>query len=265
MGHRRWKHPRLWLSTRPSMGPPPFSDGNGGWETKPRYGCRPFNGATAFQRWKRRVGDETPVWLSTLQWGHRLSAMETAGGRPKPRYGWKLSTLQDLQWGHRLSAMEMNGHPSMGPPPFSDGNWLGGLMVGFPGFLQWGHRLSAMETRVARLDNVDPVGNAPSMGPPPFSDGNGEILRLLYDRCLQWGHRLSAMETWLAEVSPPWPTSFNGATAFQRWKRPLMAAPFNGATAFQRWKRCGCDVPHSCPFNGATAFQRWKPVQVAER
>ena len=85
---------------------------------------------------------------------------------------------------------------------------------------------------------------------------------------------------------------FNGATAFQRWKRLNMEFPkcdvcnlqwghrlsametgatptarrattttFNGATAFQRWKPDG--VWRACsarplPFNGATAFQRWK-------
>ena len=60
-----------------------------------------------------------------LQWGHRLSAMETgATGSGKTASVW-------LQWGHRLSAMEtvhrlddlvLLDDASMGPPPFGDGN-----------------------------------------------------------------------------------------------------------------------------------------------
>ena len=94
------------------------------------------------------------VWHKPLQWGHRLSAMETGLSRvPKtqrrePFNGatafrrWKLDELlatasleNILQWGHRLSAMETRRYPqtqhddvepSMGPPPFGDGNryWL---------------------------------------------------------------------------------------------------------------------------------------------
>jgi hypothetical protein len=80
-----------------SMGPPPFGSGNQIFnpftaaiapnafrQWKPRHrqsqSCAypGFNGATAFQRWKR-------TWLvsmyhcpKVLQWGHRLSAVETA-------------------------------------------------------------------------------------------------------------------------------------------------------------------------------------------
>ena len=67
----------------------------------------------------------TPQTFALLQWGHRLSAMETW----QPRAGMEPDYV--LQWGHRLSAMETHlllvekGElilPSMGPPPFSDGN-----------------------------------------------------------------------------------------------------------------------------------------------
>ena len=68
----------VWVQyTRPSMGPPPFGDGN-------CHGSRymdareiPFNGATAFRRWK--LEGAMGVWWEEahLQWGHRLSAMET--------------------------------------------------------------------------------------------------------------------------------------------------------------------------------------------
>ena len=59
------------------MGPPPFGDGN------PHRGATnlasrcTFNGATAFRRWKPSYGRDTSVEVADLQWGHRLSAMET--------------------------------------------------------------------------------------------------------------------------------------------------------------------------------------------
>ena len=143
----------------------------GGWTRR----SEPFNGATAFRRWK----PASPCWrtlmTSPLQWGHRLSAMETS-----------ITLLEDPD----------DEPPSMGPPPFGDGNLGTTFRSGTPSvFLQWGHRLSAMETRRRprstpsltslqwghRLSAMEtlPVGAglptavAPSMGPPPFGDGNG--------------------------------------------------------------------------------------------
>ena len=173
------------LQDRPSMGPPPFGDGNF------TFTCIPT-----------RPNPD-------LQWGHRLSAMETSASLKAS------AESPSLQWGHRLSAMETGGHgmttrtealvPSMGPPPFGDGNrqrppwrWRATLPSMPPPFgdgnrsappvgrfrnlqwatafrpsrclcLQWGHRLSAMETR--------PRSVASPMGPPPFGDGNAGELR----------------------------------------------------------------------------------------
>ena len=83
------------------MGPPPFGDGN----------------------------DEllaTSSLENILQWGHRLSAMETTMDRV---------------------AESLVMIPSMGPPPFGDGNSQISLRAELPRcVLQWGHRLSAMET-----------------------------------------------------------------------------------------------------------------------
>ena len=113
---------------------------------------------------------------------------------------------------------------------------------------------------------------------------------------LQWGHRLSAMETRHRPRRSQWCCqTFNGATAFQRWKLPGCASQshwtllgFNGATAFRRWKRIGLEPtlaewvqlqwshrlstmetprrskggrPALSRFNGATAFRRWKPAE----
>ena len=63
--------------------------------------------------------------LTSLQWGHRLPAVEMLGAAL-----WRLQALE-LQWGHRLPAVEIwDGCPdkeeawdtSMGPPPSGSGN-----------------------------------------------------------------------------------------------------------------------------------------------
>ena len=61
---------------------------------------RRFNGAIAFQRWKGGTPTMRRCGSTSLQWGHRLSAME--GG-----LGWRLGAR--------------TRKASMGPSPFSDG------------------------------------------------------------------------------------------------------------------------------------------------
>ena len=113
----------------PSMGPPPFGDGNHRPPSSPGRRLLPFNGATAFRRWKPRAVQWDAVFVAVLQWGHRLSAMETAPSN--------------------LTAAAGDA-PSMGPPPFGDGNLL-------------------------RVDASSRQCLLPSMGPPPFGDGNLSI------------------------------------------------------------------------------------------
>ena len=133
--------------------------------------------------------------------------------------------------------------------------------------LQWGHRLSAME--IARRHHAPGDLRVASMGPPPFGDGKITVgwPGVPFEDTLQWGHRLSAMER---PRSTRWPTygatSFNGATAFRRWKASPWSAiaatvpSFNEATAFRRWKATSPPPTPSTPsrFNEATAFRRWK-------
>ena len=181
------------------MGPPPFGDGKGRPGSGRRRHSSRFNGATAFRRWKGAPG--------------RVSAALAAGrfnGATAFRR-WKVDGLVSgaieeflLQWGHRLSAMESSTlpggylqlrHASMGPPPFGDGKsspawWPAPSQSGFNGataFRRWkdhdrhdaGHQLAAA-----------------SMGPPPFGDGKGRTADVVTDsQGLQWGHRLSAMES----------------------------------------------------------------------
>ncbi len=64
-----------------------------------------------------------------LQWGHRLSVMETLDKRKD------LLAKYRLQWGHRLSVMETE----IAMPRHND-----------TCVLQWGHRLSVMETAPCR-------------------------------------------------------------------------------------------------------------------
>ena len=145
---------RYQMRSMPSMGPPPFGDGNCAWEPSWWRWLSSFNGATAFRRWKLNG----PVYgvddFNDLQWGHRLSAMET-----RMAFGW-ITRFFDLQWGHRLSAMETIRPTPCGCSPL---------------LLQWGHRLSAMETAKQ----------------PQRPSGSAQ--------------------------------TFNGATAFRRWK-PLFVA-----------------------------------------
>ena len=158
-----------------SMGPPPFGDGNKVWTKHEGYPSVCFNGATAFRRWKRLIGLALSSGSARLQWGHRLSAMETVSV---------------------ASLAKRAGGASMGPPPFGDGNlkvvrvgiYMRRCFNGATAFrrwkrperrdkhmggyvLQWGHRLSAMETSLPRP------------------------MKTCASSMLQWGHRLSAMET----------------------------------------------------------------------
>ena len=168
--------------------------------TRPRRRrCWSFNGATVFRRWKlvghpqgppvgKSASMEPPSFgggnsqssvssstvKASLQWSHRLSAVETS------YLGCWASIFWPLQWSHRLSAVETcpEGYPH---------DWA------YP--LQWSHRLSAVETSPYRRGQN--LGRTPSMEPPSFGGGNLvglEQLNFVF-WLLQWSHRLSAVET----------------------------------------------------------------------
>ena len=113
VGRLQWGHRLSAVETLPggegktlaigaSMGPPPFGGGNIAAGHQARNEHRSFNGATAFRRWK--LNTCRGGFLShpgELQWGHRLSAVETLYNR------WVAEAEGNvLQWGHRLSAVE---------------------------------------------------------------------------------------------------------------------------------------------------------------
>ena len=93
----------------------------------------PFNGATAFQRWKPQASRWGDLFRWCLQWGHRLSAMETCGtplavaGPHQPFNG--ATAFQ--RWKHHQRHPQRGPalDPSMGPPPFSDGNLAQGQRI----------------------------------------------------------------------------------------------------------------------------------------
>ena len=217
--HRRRKGSAVLL---PSMGPPPFGSGNVG-------------------LWR-----SSACWALSLQWGHHLSAVETAlpygldavtiyPSMGPPPFG---SGNSDVAEGIHIRI-----HPSMGPPPFGSGNDVSGG--------PWSGQYR------------------PSMGPPPFGSGNGpdQPQNGAESGYLQWGHHLSAVET-------RWPTLPHGFMNRLQWGHHLSAVEtpygvpedssrldsFNGATTFRQWKRAQhLDVPAiSSSFNGATTFRQWK-------
>ena len=185
----------------PSMGPPPFDGGNavGGAGAK-HCAWRAFNGATAFRRWKQRFpahpsGQRQPC----LQWGHRLSTVETtriwaspADSRPAFNGAtafrrWKRKGCQDL--------LHWLGKPSMGPPPFDGGNypWVPGPYINTPAFngatafRRWKPFEVEATWRIRQAFN----------GATAFRRWKPPSVRLIISQVVK---------------------TFNGATAFRRWK-----------------------------------------------
>ncbi len=158
-----------------SMGPPPFGSGNLRRPAACRCRAACFNGATAFRKWKQRAIASQRSGMEALQWGHRLSAVETGGPY--------LRAVPQLP-------------ASMGPPPFGGGNGpLRGFRrrrtLGFNGAtsFRWWKRLHSRPVRL-RLCGA-------SMGPPLSGGGNPRAMCVPdIATTLQWGHRLSKVETW---------------------------------------------------------------------
>ena len=232
-----------------SMGPPPFGSGN----------------QTCFA---------VSVTTRTLQWGHRLSAVETGlqqHGYASPEHGFNGATAF-RQW--KPATTGKTREPSTS------------CFNGATAFRQWKHDGSIRGFRIPicfngatafrqwkphRRDRE--VGDfIASMGPPPFGSGNFSWRHSFSPNAtLQWGHRLSAVETRDTRTGPDRPHwRFNGATAFRQWKLGTVLSFIGGFTAsmgpppFGSGNGCGVRriAHHSVRFNGATAFRQWKqPIQ----
>ena len=128
---------------------PPFGDGDGCAHRCAPAGSGRFNGTTAFRRWRSHgptggYQRRRPASMGPPPFGDgNRQALPITSGR-----------ISLLQWGHRLSAMETAiaglesaflDEASMGPPPFGDGNsgnreCTGPAFAGFNGataFRRW--------------------------------------------------------------------------------------------------------------------------------
>ena len=159
------------------MGPSPFSDGNRSCNSWLESVTPSFNGAIAFQRWKHAGITMMIDKTRDLQWGHRLSAMETGYGGHGLGCWWSSfnGAIAFQRW-KRPDHRDNHGsdRPSMGPSPFSDGNnprfrpsWL------YPSPFNGATAFQRWKLQTSSLGDWASIG--PSMGPPPFSDGNRSL------------------------------------------------------------------------------------------
>ena len=205
------------------MGPQPFGGGNPDSTPFSRMPTWYFNGATAFRWWKP---DAVDVIIGAAK--HPSMRPPPFGGGNVIAPSYPALDHYILQWGHRLSVVETTAtlyhrraffYASMGPPPFGGGNaWRRRLyrvpLLSFNGataFRWWKrckgearlpgrwHFNGATAFRWWKRGMLIPglqAGNHTSMGPPPFGGGNPRSLRTVWAMThLQWGHRLSVVET----------------------------------------------------------------------
>ncbi len=185
------------------MGPPAFAGGNLPYLPTLAISASASMGPPAFAGGNASASPQITQQSSKLQWGHRLSPVETC------RTCRRWQSQRPLQWGHRLSPVEtparlrrlpssrrsFNGatgfrrwkqrHPivvgrksvaSMGPPAFAGGNPSNpASSESARPRLQWGHRLSPVETSTVGLRRLTSV--QASMGPPAFAGGNPSATR----------------------------------------------------------------------------------------
>ena len=149
----------------------------------------------------------------TLQWGHRLSAMETLEQLSK-----NVDKLS-LQWGHRLSAMETWWRTQTA---WSRRKCFNGATA----FRRWKRALNGR--RYAGRHHA-------SMVPPPFGDGSSRGRAGWCRRAISF-NGATAFRRWKPHPIPPVPCAyqcFNGATAFRRWKQLLMRPEGDFRSALQ--------------------------------
>ena len=181
-----------------SMGPPPFGDGNGQYRRGVSCLSSRFNGATAFRRWKLDESVVRFAALYKLQWGHRLSAMETSYSTMSPGVSPCFNGATAFRRWKHIGRTLCGGSC--------------GCFNGATAFRRW------KLCELCRPDE-EPLGfnGATAFRRWKLTPEQTDIVEFVQ---LQWGHRLSAMETPPSE--PPYLAAlsrFNGATAFRRWKR----------------------------------------------
>ena len=203
------------------------------------------NGANAFQRW---IQGEIHVIVNVnimLQWGQRLSALDTAlrqGEREDQGPAAMGPTPFSVGYGGRQPHTVRQKGAAMGPTPFSVGYSDMTLRVSMANNAAMGPTPFSVGY-LLRRDGMGATERA-AMGPTPFSvgyvekgTGTGDAAELL-----QWGQRLSALDTVAAGEGV-------NAIGGLQWGQRLSALDTRPASPAN-----GADEP-SC--NGANAFQRW--------
>ena len=108
-----------------SMGPCPFRHGYQHTVRRSRRSDGASMGPCPFRHGYAAVAAYGRLAVTTLQWGHALSGMDTGGVT-----GFRLARINPLQWGHALSGMDTGierklpiklDPASMGPCPFRHG------------------------------------------------------------------------------------------------------------------------------------------------
>ena len=131
-----------------SMGPPAFAGGNTSISSMMVRASACFNGATGFRRWKRLWRYSMNSSSGGLQWGHRLSPVETTTSR-------KIHRLQS-------SFNGATGFRRWKPDQRRCRCLSGRCFNGATGFRRWKRLLGLLPSVLPRA----------SMGPPAFAGGN---------------------------------------------------------------------------------------------
>ena len=181
------------------MGPTPFSVGYvAECDDMEEAASVGFNGANAFQRWIRRVPLLQVAAAQGLQWGQRLSALDTS-----PPSAWR-SPPSPLQWGQRLSALDTRTR--------SRNLWATVRFNGANAFQAEKEKERAEKEKGRRFA---------SMGPTPFSVGYPGTTANCSRRSSSF-NGANAFQRWIPShpaTPAPCRRRFNGANAFQRWIR----------------------------------------------
>ncbi len=180
------------------MGPPAFAGGNVIAVCGIRRRVEASMGPPAFAGGNLAIAANKYA-AAGLQWGHRLSPVETRE---------MIETIvvtRQLQWGHRLSPVETYW-------PSLDRRGISGASMGPPAFAG-GNRVASAESTFSVSPGFNGATGFRRWKPDGSDGGKGDKGEL------QWGHRLSPVET--AQVHQrnlKYLASFNGATGFRRWK-----------------------------------------------
>ncbi len=227
------------------MGPRLFSRGDPPGCSPPRSRHRGFNGATAFQPWRRRASTPQVTHLLAsmgprlFSRGDATSAARSSAARPASM-GPRLFSRGDV---HPQQRPGVQLHASMGPRLFSRGDiaWLvTDSKLVLPASM--GPRLFSRGDKLYVVA-VDP-GKGSFNGATAFQPWRlANKVAPAGGNALQWGHGFSAVETAMATLALnamsmlQWGHGFSAVETPRLYSLSFRSQGFNGATAFQPWRR----------------------------